>query len=288
MLYKKLQLITVALALPTVLAACGSTSASTTSPKQAIATSVKFTSTQPDSFHVSETLSVTLDKSPIAHTTTSGDVYDDPSNPSNDYASLSTVYDTSGHSNGSFQIIVDHGHAYFDMNKLHLPQATSLAKGWVQVPLPSYMSSTQEATKQAVSASIPLNSRFDLLKMLLSHASFSSNGSTSVDGHLVTQYIASISVSKFEQIISPQSGQMATELAHIMEIYRLAGTMKFTVDINSNNLPVQIATSITSSFKSGSTYQLGIQIASQFSNYGITFKVSPPASAKPLTNFSSI
>ncbi len=278
----RFKIISISLVLSAFLAACGSTSSA--SPKSAIDTSVKLASTQPDSFHVRNVLTVSVNSANVVKTTTSGDVYTDPSNLNKDYASLSTSYETSGRSSGSLQALVDNGHVYFNLSGLHLTGAKSLASGWTQSTISAYAHSTP-----AVAVAVPLNSRVDLLRMLLDDASWHSNGSTSVNGHTATQYVAAIPVSKFEQLVSSKTGQTSSELAHILSIYRLAGNLQFTVDINSNDMPIQIGTSINAYFKSGSTTNhLAIESVSSFSDYGVSFAVHPPTSAKAITNFSSV
>lgn len=293
---KSLTFIGAAVALPLVLAACGSTSSSAstaTSPKQAIAASYKIASTQADSFHVVESTLATLNGKDVAVTTTSGNIYANPSNTSADYANITAAYTTNGTSDGSFQIMVKNNHAYFNLDGLHIPNGAKLASGWVVVSLPTYLKSSATATNQAVSSPIPLESRANLLKILLDHGALSSAGTQKVDGHLVNKYVATISVANFEKAITSSSGQLAQELAHLMEIYHLAGNMHFSVGVNSNDMPVYVNTSVVASFKgssssSASTYHLGLSINEQFSNYGVSFNVQPPAHAKTLTNFSSL
>jgi len=277
--------------LPLVLSACGGTSQAAVSPKTAIATAYHVGATSADSYHLSEQVTVSLNKKPEATTSVVGNVYSNPSKPSASYASFTTAYSTAGKNSGPLLILVKNNQTYFNADNFHLSGVTT-TPGWKTMPMSTYLQDQNNLSSSTITPVVSMHAQSNMIRTLLQGAKFSSDGTISVNGKTINKYTASTTVAQFSHDISSTSGQLAISLARILSIYHLAGPISFTIETNNNDHLVAIDASFSAAFKpasgSSTSYQLGISIQEQYSNYGVSFSVQKPSGAKSITSFSSI
>ncbi|WP_308464469.1 hypothetical protein [Ferrimicrobium sp.] len=287
---------TAVVALPLLLSACGSTSAiiSTAhlSPQAAVDAAYRVAGASPTSFHLNETVNITVNKKGYGGSTISGDVYSDPSHTSGSYASLTENLSVLGKSEGSLLTLVKNNNVYINAGGIHL-SGVSVTPGWKVMSLSNYFSELNSASSSSVSPTITTSAQSSLLPALINDAKISASGSSTVGGQAVNVYTASISYPKLIKALSTSNGVLATALSKTLSLYQMTGTATVTIDIaKSNNRVASVAAVFASTFApvkgSPTKYHFDLAVQQQYSNYGVKFTVKTPASAKTVTSFKGL
>jgi len=296
-MYRTRLAVTVFAAFPLLLAACGSSSTAKTgssnlSPRLAVKTAYHSAGTKPESFHVNEVVSVTVDGKAYANSVVAGNVYSDPANTSGSYASLTEQLSTLSKSEGSLSMLLKNDTLYVDASHIH-GSGISVSPGWKAISLSNYSSGIKQMASTSIVPTMIENGQPSLLKAALNGAKVTTGGSATVAGQPVNVYTVSTTYTNLVKAMFKSKGELATSLAKVISLYHMNGTAIVTVDIakHSDHLAaVGIVMKSTFAPVKGSSvkYNFDISIQQTNSNYGVKFSVSAPATTKTVTNFSDM
>jgi hypothetical protein len=289
--------------LPLVLAACGSTSTTSTktssqtgaahlSPQAAVNAAYHAAGASPASFHVDETVGIAVNGKNYGGSTISGNVYSDPSNPSASYASLTENLSTLGKSEGGLSMLLKNDKLYINAGGIHA-SGLSVTSGWKVMPLQTYISDIGGTSSSTITPTAIRSAQSSLLAALVSSAKITANGSSTVNGQAVNVYTATVPYSKLIPAMAKAKGVLSSSLGAVLSSYRTTGDAKLTIETTkSTNRIADINGVFSSTFapvKGSSTKDhFVISVSQQYSNYGVKFTVHAPASAKTVTNFKGI
>lgn len=290
--------VTAVVALPLLLSACGSasisakTSTAHLSHQAAVAAAYRVAGASPTSFHLNETVNITVNKKGYGGSTISGDVYSDPSHTSGSYASLTENLSALGKSEGNLLTRIKNNNVYINAGGIHL-SGVSITPGWKVISLSNYFAGLNSASSSSVSPTITTSAQSSLLGSVVNGAKITASGSSTVGGQAVNVYTASISYPKLIKALSTSKGVLASALSKVLSLYHMTGTATVTIDIaKSNDRVASVAAVFTSTFApvkgSPTKYHFDLAVQQQYSNYGVKFTVKTPASAKTVTNFKGL
>lgn len=289
--------VTAVVALPLLLSACGGTTSASTStahlsPQTAVDAAYRVAGASPTSFHLNETVNMTVNKKGYGGSTISGDVYSDPSNVSGSYATLTENLSALGKSEGSLLTLVKNNNVYINAGGIHL-SGVSITPGWKVISLSNYFSGLNSASSSSVSPTITTSAQSSLLGAVVNAAKITASGSSTVGGQAVNVYTATASYPKLVKAMSTSKGVLASSLSKVLSLYHMTGTATVTIDIaKSNGRVASVAAVFASTFApvkgSPTKYHFDLAVQQQYSNYGVKFAVKTPASAKTVTNFKGL
>jgi len=285
--------------LPLVLAACGSTSTTSSqtssshlSPQAAVDAAYHAAGASPASFHVDETVGITVNGKNYGGSAISGNIYSDPSNPSASYASLTENLSTLGKSEGSMLMLLKNDRLYINAGGIHA-SGVSVTSGWKVMPLQTYISEMGTASSSTITPTAIRSAQSSLLAALISSAKITANGSSTINGQAVNVYTATVPYAKLIPAMAKAKGILSSSLSTVLSLYHMTGDAKLTIETTkSTNRIADINGVFSSTFApvkgSPTKYHFVISVSQQYSNYGVKFTVHAPASAKTVTNFKGI
>ena len=294
--------------LPLVLAACGSTSTTSTktannassqtsasrlSPQAAVDAAYHSAGASPTSFHVDETVGIAVDGKNYGGSTISGNVYSDPSSPSSAYASLTeSVLAADNKSEGNLLMLLKNGSLYVNAGGIHA-SGLSVTSGWKVMPLQTYVNNIGGTASSTITPTAIRSNQSSLLTAIISSAKITSSGSSTVGGQAVNVYTATAPYAKLIPAMVKAKGVLSSSLGAALSAYHVTGDAKLTIETTkSTNQIANIDGVFSATFApvqgSSTKYHFVISVQQQYTNYGVKFTVTPPASAKAITSFKGL
>jgi hypothetical protein len=261
------------------------------SPKASVDAAYRTAGAHPTSFHLSEAVNTTVNGTDYGGDTVSGDVYSDPSNPSASYASLSENISILGKSAGNSQTLLKNEKLYINDGGIHGANF-NVTSGWKAMSLTTYAQQMHNAKSGDVSPLVNGGNQSSVLGALLGSAKITASGSSEVGGQAVNVYTATAPYAKLIPAMAKAKGQMALGLGAVMSLYHMTGNATVTIETTKSTdqlADVNAVFSSTFSVKGSSTkYHTSISVQQQYTNYGVKFSVTTPASAKTATSFNGL
>jgi hypothetical protein len=283
--------------LPLVLAACGNTKVSTNtahlSPQAAVDAAYHTAGVSPMSFHVNETIGLTVNGKSYGHSAIFGNVYSDPSNPTAAYASLTESLSTiGGKSEGNLAMVLKNDKLYINAGGIH-GNGLSVTPGWKVMPLQTYINNLDSISSNRITPSAIRSNQSSLLTALIGSARITANGSSTVGGQAVNVYTATVPYAKLISAMSKAKGVLSSSLYVVLSAYHATGNVNLTIETTKSTNQIAdvggVFSLVFAPVKGSLTkYHFVINVQQQYTNYGVKFAVSAPASAKPATNFKAL
>ena len=284
--------------LPLLLSACGSanTDLKTTTAAPSLQASVdaayRTAGVSPTSFHLNETVNITVNNKGYGGDTISGNIYSDPSNTSASYASLTDNFSVLGKNEGNMVLLLKNKELYINDAGVHA-SGLKATPGWKVMSLADYATAITNVSSSPVVPTIAKSAQSSLLGAILKSGTITANGSSTIGGQAVNVYTATIPYAKLAQAMSTSKGEFASTMVKLMSLYHMTGTVKVTVaTTTSTDRIADVSGVFSSTFApvkgSPTKYHFVLSVQQQYTNYGVKFTVAPPASAKTITSFGAL
>jgi len=283
--------------LPLVLAACGNTKVSNNtahlSPQAAVDAAYHTAGVSPTSFHVNETVGLTVNGKSYGRSAIFGNVYSDPSNPTGSYASLTeNLLTIGGKSEGNLAMVLKNDKLYINAGDIH-GNGLSVTPGWKVMPLQTYINNLDKVSSNSITPSAIRSDQSSLLTALIGSAKITADGSSTVGGQAVNVYTATVPYAKLMSAMSKAQGVLSSSLYAVLSAYHATGIAHLSIETTKSTNQIAGVGGVFSltfaPFKGSSTkYHFVVSVQQQYTNYGVKFAVSTPVSAKPATNFNGL